>query len=292
MRLAVPIGSKVRLAFWRRECETRTKHRNPCFDASIGFTIAIFVIDSLHSLYLGPVKEFIMDAFWEIIICNAFMLSGDRTQDEIENLSCIIIKSKLMAWYSRQRRLGVKIITELQDFGINFLGKRNQRCLRTKAAETKYLFYFLCTLYNDLHVGLPRCDVWSECALALEKFLLIIDWGPALLPPNLLTEMHDHWMRFATLHGHLGLNVKYKHHAMLHLIHDAAEFGNPRDTAAFLDESLNRTLARVGRACHSAQFELRVLNTYGVAYEDVPKNVKQAKRKRRMFNAKRLADTR
>ena len=48
----------LRVTFWRRDAESRTKHRNPIFDPSIGIVPDIGIPGELRVLNLGPLKEF------------------------------------------------------------------------------------------------------------------------------------------------------------------------------------------------------------------------------------------
>ena len=48
----------LRVTFWRRDAESRTKHRNPIFDPSIGIVLDIVIPGELHMLNLGPLKVF------------------------------------------------------------------------------------------------------------------------------------------------------------------------------------------------------------------------------------------
>ena len=53
----------IRLMFWRRSCETLTRHRCPVFDDSIGLTFEIMMGDVLHCLYLGTFQSWLAAAF-------------------------------------------------------------------------------------------------------------------------------------------------------------------------------------------------------------------------------------
>ena len=91
-----------------------------------------------------------------------------------------------MKWYSLQRQTGHVGITALQDFDVKFIGERGARCLRTKAAETKWFLYFLCEPCSELQDNLPRGDIWDAAATAMKEFMGIIDHGPTLFAVDLL----------------------------------------------------------------------------------------------------------
>ena len=51
-----------------------------------------------------------------------------------------------------------------------------------------------------------------------------------------------------------------KHRVMLHLLANQRRQGNPAVYSNWMDETLNRVLATVGRAVHSVRFEQDVLS--------------------------------
>ena len=87
---------------------------------------------------------------------------------EIEELTCMTLRDLLMKWYAEQEADGVNNMTKLQDFNVGFIGDRHGRCLRLKAAESKYFFYFMVDVIHDLEAVLPRGDLWRSVAVALK----------------------------------------------------------------------------------------------------------------------------
>ena len=77
-----------------------------------------------------------------------------------------------MKWYKEQEDDGIGNMTKLQDFGVNFIGDRHSRCLRLKAAESKYFFYFVVGVLHDLEHVLPRGDLWRGAAYALQDYVV------------------------------------------------------------------------------------------------------------------------
>ena len=66
----------LRVLFWRKSDETRTRHRLPLMDSSIGISIDTFMIDSLHTLYLGVAATFVSFALRRLIIVDAFRVGA------------------------------------------------------------------------------------------------------------------------------------------------------------------------------------------------------------------------
>ena len=72
---AVPIE----LLFWRRSCETMTRHRNPLFDEDLGITAEeTFVPDWLHALSLGVYQRIISWVWHKLFEINVFDVSSWR----------------------------------------------------------------------------------------------------------------------------------------------------------------------------------------------------------------------
>lgn len=170
------------VVFWRRSRETRTRHRNPLFDEAIGVTVSILVVDQLHALNLGVVKEFSMHILWELLICNAWRVDERIANEEGLQVACSVIKGELFNWYdARHSADPYEKLSRLQEFKRSMIGSRNARKLRSKAAETKGFYFFLCHLLRLRGNVLQRRDVWQAGADALERLLQNLGDFPVVL---------------------------------------------------------------------------------------------------------------
>ena len=168
--------------FWRRDNETRARHRNPLFDIGLGITISLLIIDLLHALNLGVVKDFVRNSFWELILCDSWGLRFGLTADELLEMSCMAIKGELFTWYdTRHTADPLEGLTRLQEFKSTMLGSRNARVLKTKAAETKGLLFFTVWLLTHRGGAVNRVDIWLACALALERLFILMAAFPYVL---------------------------------------------------------------------------------------------------------------
>ena len=77
--------------------------------------------------------------------------------------------------------------------------------------------------------------------------------------------MFDCVKRRISLSQRAGIKLKPKHHLLLHMVHRTAIHGNPAYYATFEDESINRTLKKIGQAAHRSVWELRVFAHFGKA---------------------------
>ena len=87
-----------RTLFWRRSQETWTRHRLPLLDPALGITIDSLMIDSLHTLYLGPTQVWVAFALWRLTRVDAFDVGHQQYNWP---LAVLRIKNELWAYYKR-----------------------------------------------------------------------------------------------------------------------------------------------------------------------------------------------
>ena len=91
----------VDVIFWRCCLETRARHRNPLLCEELGITMQTFLVDVLHALFLGVIKEFCMQLAWELIECDAWGVGAGRPHDELVAISVERMCTELFSWYDR-----------------------------------------------------------------------------------------------------------------------------------------------------------------------------------------------
>ena len=93
----------VWVLFWRPGNQTHALHRNPLFDARLGVTLQLLMIDALHTLHLGALKEWTMHALWLLTRKNAWRLDA-ATSDVLRDASVFLqYRHELLGWYKAQR---------------------------------------------------------------------------------------------------------------------------------------------------------------------------------------------
>lgn len=162
----------LEVTFWRVSLETRTKHRNPLYNHSIGITVALLLVDMLHCFYLGLLQGFSKDLLWELILCDSWDTQPGRNYEEQVSVSVRLLAIELLSFYDSwgDAHKGSEL-TRLQAFTLSMIGTRDARCLKLKGSEAKGFFFFLTTLLERRGAKLARHDVWKQAADAL---LLII----------------------------------------------------------------------------------------------------------------------
>jgi hypothetical protein len=173
--------------FWRHHADARTRHRNPILDKRTGVGVHSIVIDQLHALNIGVLKDFCKHAIWEMLLTNSFNVPEPTTQAELIDLGCSLFRNALQTWYS-SRHVAGEDFTHLEDFCSTMIGTAEHRFLRTKAAETKGLLYFIHYHLSNCAVRMNRADVWEACASALEGLMRAMSDGPMVVSPALRQE--------------------------------------------------------------------------------------------------------
>ena len=74
----------IEVRFWRQSQCKRVKHRNPIFDAALGVTVQSLLLDILHAWLLGLVKDFVIHAIWELVLGDAYHVSGYGVTQEVK----------------------------------------------------------------------------------------------------------------------------------------------------------------------------------------------------------------
>ena len=146
---------------------------------AIGITSEILAQDQLHAFNLGPVKTFCAELIWELVLRNVWGAPAGVTQEELVIFSCNHFRHELFAWYKKARRLNPQErLSELQDFVPRMIGTRNDRSVRSKAAETKGVLLFLVHAARTYVDKLNRGDIWLGAATSLERMFTIFHEAP------------------------------------------------------------------------------------------------------------------
>jgi hypothetical protein len=250
-----------RVLFWRSTFETRCRHRNPMFGADIGVTINTLMVDKLHTLHLGPAQFWASHCLWELIKTDAW--DTRAVGKDLHSLSVQHIKSSLWTWYSDQRRLRPDTdITEVQNFTLAMMGGTpSTRSLHTKAAETKGLVPFVLHLLRTKFGSFApdsSIEALIDAGAALQTYFELLESEPRNVSAAGLQAMFDAVKQHIALSKLAGIDMKPKHHLMIHLVSRTAEHGNPGYYATFTDEGINHLLKKVGQAAHRSVWEVRV----------------------------------
>lgn len=216
-------------------------------------------VDALHTLYLGPARDWLGSVFWLLI--NEQTIWKGRDQVETATMTMLTLRNQLTPWYGHyEAEHPDEQITRVENLEPNMLGPRANPQMSTKAAETKSLIPF------GVHLLQANLNSMSNAARPLlrvgEALLGMVQTmrtAPRVLPPSDIQRLHDDFNKFVRFWGVSGLAFKPKMHLLMHLIGNASHHGNPGMHTTFHDEGLNRVLAQMGRVAHRRNWELRVL---------------------------------
>ena len=86
----------------------------------------------MQSLHLGPLKDYITELIWEIVLADCFATKA-ATEDKLIDKSVELIRSRLIKFYAANPGQ----FTEYQDLQPSMIGRKTARSLKIKAAESK-----------------------------------------------------------------------------------------------------------------------------------------------------------
>jgi len=250
-----------RTLFWRAAADTRTRHRNPMWDPTIGVTTDRLMVDTLHTIYLGVCQVWIVFCLNKLI--NADVYQTRSAGEQLRHLTVLRMKSELWAWYKDRRRARPdREITQVQDFTVAMLGGTDGHgTLHAKAAETKGLVPFALSLVAKFEGRLVPLDfrLMRGSGAALQEYIQLLDSSPRVVPRPTIQKMYDAAKRHIVLCRQMGVRLRPKHHLFLHLVARTSTCGNPNSYSTFEDESINRVLKNVGEGANLKVWHTRIL---------------------------------
>lgn len=263
------------LRWWRREAETSVRRRNPLLSLP-GLTPQHFVVDSPHTLYLGPARDWIGAVFWRLIDDKVFWDGRDQT--DTAQMTVLEIRRHLTSWYTDYEREHPEIqITRLDNLELPMLGSRSSPQLSSKAAETKGLIPFGVHPF-ETHASEVKGNGRSLLRVgeAMMEIVAVLHEAPRILTASGTQRFHDAFNTMARYWSLAGLGKKPKLHLLMHMVGNSDFHGNPGLHSTFVDEGLNKVLAQIGRSAHRRVWELRVFAHFARAQDPVRKSLRCA----------------
>ena len=175
------------IVFWRCSTETLTKHRNPLIDSVLAFGPERILVDLLHALFLGVLKELCTTIVWELILSNAYDFPVAMTGTELHIQSAMRISVELTLFYVKWKTDHPdQHLTQIQQFSLTMVGSSFKRCCKTKGAETKGFFFFLLDQLRKRQARLQRGDIWVACAEAMASLILAFASYPMVMTDDMV----------------------------------------------------------------------------------------------------------
>ena len=188
-------GLPIRLVFWRAT-QQRVKHRNPLFNKDTGVTPLLMAPDQLHALNLGSLNKFAQELLWTMLWNSVWADRLQQAQGAWLHLSILAIRGEVKEWETAFHMANPlhkqTIIQKLQE---GHIGKPTSRCLKLKAAESKYLFLYLLAKLEKVWTQLHRGQLWLQAARAMDDLLKKLSGMP--LKPSEVQEQ-DRMRQIAT----------------------------------------------------------------------------------------------
>ena len=250
----------LKLTFWRRSEEGMVKHRSPLLARKV-VSMADLAVDEMHTMHLGVFQAYICRTLWQVLLSDGFYgASATGIESKFE-----LLRADLQVWYklkSREQARGGRPVWVLPAFDLKTLGAQGgAELVGPKAAETGSLLRFTVDLITPKADLIESGPALVQCGLALVRYLDITRDGLPKMSPSACQQLFDVALRFNSLREVAGIPFLPKMHLMMHLAAQSQRLGNPLFVAVWVDESLNRDLAKLSGAAHPSVFERRVLST-------------------------------
>lgn len=244
--------------WWDRSRETRVRHRNPIWNVP-GVTPRTFRVDALHSLYLGPCRDWCGGVVW-LFIHNRVFARADADEESAKTATVLHIHHLLTVWYRAERkRMPGKSLTTINYLAATMVGSAKSPKMSTKAAETCHCMPFFVELLEMHRARLgPKMKPFLLCGQGLVHISDIMKEGARCLKVAELQRFHDAMSSVARMWQVTGLRFKPKLHLLAEMVYESSWSGNPSYAWTFEDEGLNKILAHIGFAAHRKVWEYRV----------------------------------
>eukprot|EP00959_Pyramimonas_sp_CCMP1952_P456266 9472863-Pyramimonas_sp.AAC.1 len=157
-------------------------HRCPLFKQEWGTSPATtMAIDSLHTVYYGPITRWASTGLWRLIKLNPWKYTGDK--DTVYTKCCQRIEADMFTWFDQKqiahdRRLGGLTIKMLgSDRGMMDDGARLHpgTMLKAKAAESRVLMDFTRWELEGKGAGMPLREPLLAAATAMDEWLDVFE---------------------------------------------------------------------------------------------------------------------
>ena len=235
--------------FWRVHSDeagrgtNQMSFHNPLF-AGTAIHPDMFVVDTLHCVYLGVYVKYVESVIWRAISCNVFKVHGAKS--EVLESSARFLFADIKLWY---RRAAIPTSDQLNDLTTSMLGTWKVPALHTKAHETGVLLGWAID-FSSRHLEMHDGQALHEAGRALGRYKEILDEANRRLTLAQYTEIMEECIKHLSLAEDAGMKLLPKHHQWVHCNLRSWHFGNPKSYSCFLDESLNANLASIAKSSH------------------------------------------
>ena len=206
--------------------------------------------DTLHVLYLGPVKHMVAWIIWRTLLANPWGIVGD--QSVRNELGLKYIYQDLQKWYEENK---VPWSLRLGDLSLSMIGSASSPDFTGKAAESGVTLQWATQYATRWSHHLREGPALVEASQALEEYLQLLRDTPQTVDDPTFERFFKLFLRH--VHALEDARVPFlpKHHMLAHLTIQMREKGNPRFYSTFLDETLNSIIAAAAARAHPSRWE-------------------------------------
>ena len=223
-------------------------------------------MDSLHTVYYGPMQKWTSATLWRILLKNPWNLPG--SDSAVLDLGVRRLRVHMLEYYAEA---GIPPNRRIGDLTLTMLGERRGcvvrgdhphpgTVLKTKAAETGIMFQWTLSLlqspvgagvqlYDDLLISGNALERWMQTTRETNDFCLSISECQKLCDEAQRHLIHSRKAQIAFVP---------KHHFFAELSVRAHFHGNPRKYNCFADEGLNMVLRELTANSHRARSDERI----------------------------------
>ena len=255
-----------RASFLKTSCTDAVHFRCPLFCQQLGTNpVRTLAIDSLHSIYYGPIQRLAACILWRTIESNPWDFGGTRAQ--IRTQSCRRLKADLFAWYDdvgmdASRRLGDLQLPMLGDAPKGHATSHAGGPLKLKAAETGDTLRWAISTIGRHGAAVPDADLLKKSGEAIIAWLGILHGHDRVVSRADLQSLNDAMLRTLLYSQEAGVKFVPKHHAYAHASHRIGFQGNCKFYACWIDESLNQLLRTAAQFAHRANHAVRIFELF------------------------------
>eukprot|EP00959_Pyramimonas_sp_CCMP1952_P463499 9485050-Pyramimonas_sp.AAC.1 len=146
------------------------------------------------------------------------------------------------------------------------IGSKASPSISTKAAESKWLFFFSVWLMEEFGnkcADVERANVLLQAGVALVKWCDLLEKQPRKVPADVCDDLEAFAAMHCNLAGLGGVPILPKHHLFRHLTEMIRVKGSPHYYHTYIDEGMNGVVASIAASTHRARFERMVFRKWG-----------------------------
>ena len=225
---SLDMDTPIELTFWRVSLAgdgtsmDAVCHRCPLFSDVLGTSPdRSLCVDTLHTVYYGPVMRWVSAALWRMALANPWGLRG--TADVQKELAIRRLNANLQSWQVREKVPANRRIGELTLKMVgNSLGANNEHLhpgtnVNLKAAEMGLMLKFCVDEVQRSGRRLKFYDELLAAGQSLVTWLAIIHEAPLVMQPAQLQALMDSAVRHLVHCERCRISFAPKHHLFIHL---------------------------------------------------------------------------